>query len=156
MSSHSKDSRHSVLSDREKEKARRFLEQTTREYINLLPGSRTSERGSSCGSLRYRESDTTSVTSKRSQSSRFSNSATGLRTRQYVENIPNNTITLGEDVFGTVPQVDGIAKATLCHIKKIPIKQVFKLSYGFENKTVCREHSQQHSHIGSFWYCTPS
>jgi len=95
------------MSDREKERARRFLEQATREYISLLPSSRNSAQGSLCGNLRDHESDIASVTSKRSHSSQFANTAAELRTRQYVENISNSMVTPGEDMSGVVPQVDG-------------------------------------------------
>ena len=107
MSLHSQDSQHSVMSDREKERARRFLEQATREYISLLPGSRNSARGSLCESLRDHESDTESVTSKKSHSSQFASTITDLRTSQYVENISNSTVTSGANLSGVVPKVDG-------------------------------------------------
>jgi hypothetical protein len=107
MSIHSQSSKHSVMSDREKERARRFLEQATQEYISLLPWSRNSAPGSLCESLRDRESDTESVTSKKSNSSQFASTTTDLRTRQYVENIPNSRFTSGETLSGVEPKVDG-------------------------------------------------
>jgi len=107
MSIHSQGSQHSVMSDREKERARRFLEQATRECISLLPGSRNSAPGSLCESLQDQESDTESVTSKKSHSSQFASTITDLRTRQYVENISNSTVTSGANLNGVKPKVDG-------------------------------------------------